>query len=396
MLLEQKHLALCLFTYNHFSLSLFPLFFCVNFIIIFMKYSISALLGLVISTGMTDAQTTDKNINALIDSIRTEYNIPAIAVAVIKPDTCYYGIDGTSQINGHDKVDLRSKFHLGSNSKAITSLIAFKMIENGQISLDTTIGEMFPELKGEIRKDYEQVSLGNLLSHNGGIQPYTSGTEYVKIPPLEGTISEKRYGFTRFVLNEKPVKKGTYSNAGYIIAALMLEKASGKTYENLVQKTMQDLHLGYFIGFPNHEDPRYPWGHWMENGKLTPLAPDHFYKLNDYAASAGDISMNVVDYAHFIQLHLKGLLGDNNYLTSTDYQSLHFALDNYSYGWGNTTLPDGSRVSYHDGSAGTYYCHTIIIPSKKIAIIVMLNSAEDNQVDGIYALRKILSKRYSD
>jgi len=352
------------------------------------------LLTLIISSFCfhVKAQQTNNEINHIIDSVRIKHGIPAMVVAVIKTDTCYYGIGGISKLNGTDTLTLKSKFHLGSNTKAITSFIAMKMIENHQIKLETKLVELIPELSN-INNVYKNTTLGDLLSHNAKIQPYTGGVEYEKLPEIKGTISEKRMQFSEFVLNEQEVEKGTYSNAGYTIAALMLEKALNKSFEELVKKTMNDLELKYFIGFPNKEDIKNPWGHWKENNKLVPLSPGHSYKLQDYIISAGDISMNIVDYSKFIQLNLQGLLSEDNFLKSDNYKMLHFGLNGYSYGWGNTEI-DTNKISYHDGSAGTYYCHTIIIPYKKIAIVVMANSAEDKQVAGMYKLRELMIGKY--
>ena len=105
--------------------------------------------------------------------------------------------------------------------------------------------------------------------------------------------------------------------------------------------------------------------------------------------AAGDMAMSIVDYSKFIQLHLRGLKGENNYLTSQDYQKLHFHLEDYSYGWGNQ-VTNKSKISFHDGSAGTYYCHTILMPTKDLAVIIMTNSALSNQVKGIYELRELI------
>src|SRR5690606_32853146 len=133
--------------------------------------------------------------------------------------------------------------------------------------------------------------------------------------------------------------------------------------------TMDSLFLNYYIGFPNKENVDNPWGHWKENwvesNSLIEMDISNPYKLIDYMLPAGDLSMNIIDYSEFIQLNLKGLLGESNYLNANDFYKLHFEKEKYSYGWGNF-FEDGNKVSSHDGSAGTYYCHTYINPSLKI------------------------------
>jgi len=333
--------------------------------------------------------TPSETLDTLTAKIQAEYKIPAIAVSVIKSDTRYYGIQGTTKINGDNDVTLENKFHLGSNSKAITSFIAMKMASEGKIRFDTQFIELFPELKDSINLEYDSITLGDLLSHQAKVQPYTSGIDFIKLPKFSGEVSDKRRAFTRFVLNEKSVKKGTYSNAGYVIASLMLEKASSLTFEELVKKYLSELDLECYFGFPNKENQTNPWGHWMESGMLIPLGAEHFYKLEDYMLAAGDIAMNLVDYSRFIQIHLQGLQGKSDYLTKEAFETLHFKYKGLAYGWGN----NGAKTditSFHDGSAGTYYCHAMLFPHKDLAVIVLTNSAAPEHVKGIYKLRKLI------
>lgn len=348
-------------------------------------------MGLYYSVALS--QQTHVGIDSLIKETLYKHQIPALVVGLVKPDTCLFGIGGVNKIGGKQKVTLEHKFHLGSNTKAITSFVAFQMIEKNQIALSDKFFDLFPEWRTFSNKAYLDITLQQLLSHQAGIQPYTNGTEYKKLPILKGSVSDKRTNFAKFVLQEKAVKKGTYSNAGYALAALMLGKKSGVPFEALLAKTFKQLSLEYFLGFPNKEQQSNPWGHWKEGKQLIALKPTHFYQLEDYMMSAGDVAMNIKDYATFIQLHLNGLIGKNNVLKSTSYKKMHFGIPNYSFGWGNMILKK-EQLSYHDGSAGTYYCHVIMFPDKQLAVIIMANTAQQAQVRAIYKLRKTILKKY--
>ena len=350
------------------------------------KISLSFVLFSLVSF-VSFSQKSNVYLDSLTESFRKEHKIPSLAVAYVTTDSIYYGISGTTKIDGTQKVNLKNKFHIGSNTKAITSFIAMKFIEEDKISLETKFFDLFKEMKSEKNTFYHEITLGDLLSHNAGIQSYTAGVEFKKLPDFKGTTSEKRKSFSEFVLNENSVPKGTYSNAGYVLASLMLEKIGGKSYEELLKKTFSDLNLDYFIGFPNKESIDNPWGHWIEFITNIPLAPDHFYKMEDFMVSAGDISMNIIDYSKFIQLHLKGLFGEDNYLKSENYKALHLGKPNMAYGWGNAKS-NSLTFSYHDGSAGTFYTHLLISHEMKTAVIVFANSADTETQKGIYKLRE--------
>ncbi len=356
-----------------------------------MKIQIKYTLLFFIFTINSYSQKTNKTLDSLAKITIEKYNIPSLAVSYIKKDTCFYGVKGNININSKIKTTLKDKYHLGSNTKAITSFIAFKLIENNKISLETKFIDLFPNLKKKVKRKYRKITLSDLLSHNAKIQPYTSGVEYEKIKNLTGDVSKKRLSFVKQILNQKSVKKGTYSNAGYVIVALMLEKCSNQTFEKLLSKYLTEMDINYTIGFPNKENIESTWGHWIENKKLISLPPTHFYKLNDYVLSAGDVSMNIIDYSKFVQSNLLGLLGYDNYLTSKSYEKIHYYKKPYSYGWANQINKNG-KLSFHDGTTGTYFCHAIISSTYEFAVVIFINSAEKYQIGGVMELRDKIFK----
>ena len=326
-------------------------------------------------------------LDSLINETISSTEIPSLVAAVITPNNCIYGIQGVTQKGGLENVSLSSKYHLGSNTKAFTAFLALKLVENKTISLNTTIIEVFPEFKGEINEVYSQKTLEDLLSHHAGIQAYTSGLAYFKFDEKKYDEDLHRYEFAKFVLNEKEVELGSYSNAGYAIAALMLEKVTGKKYEELLHVFMEENKLEYCIGFPNKQDIKNPWGHWRMGNPLTALGPDHEYRLKDFMAPAGDISMDILNYSKFVQLNLNGLLGIDQCISSELITYAHFGISGYSLGWGNNIGAE-SKTSYHDGSTGTFYCHSIILPDEQKSVVIMINSAEANNIKAIYKLRE--------
>ena len=335
-----------------------------------------------------NAQNSSTAINALIETNITKYSIPSMVIAVVKPDTCYYGKGGVLRINSDEKVNLKSKYHLGSDSKAITSFVAMTLIEDSLLNLKTKLLDLIPELAKNARVEYKYICLADLLSHTAQIQHYTTDEEFEKLPELKGSTSEQRMQFTSFVLTEPPVGKLEYSNAGYVIATLMLERASGKSFEELLKKTLNELNLDYFIGFPDKQNHLYPSGHWVEDSILITLPTTHPYKLMPIMVAAGDIAMDIVDYSKFIQLHLNGANGNCKYLTCKGYNDLLEYKKPYALGWANGMDDNGLKYYGHNGSAGTYYCHNFIFPSNEVAIIIMTNSAEDEHKKGINEIRE--------
>ncbi|WJK00008.1 serine hydrolase domain-containing protein [Elizabethkingia anophelis] len=300
------------------------------------------------------------------------HHIPEMAYAVITPDKILVqkiiGHHRIEQINEKPNANISDFFHLGSNTKAITGFIAGYLTEQNKIKWDTKFFDLFPEFKDKSNPKYLNITLSQILEHKAGIQPFTSGAEYQKLPVFKGNRSEKRQAFAQYVLTLPPVendKPYNYSNAGYSVAAFMLEKVSGKTWEQLVQDVLKDkLKLQYTLGWPNRTDINQPWGHW-EDPKLVSVAPETKYDLS-MAEPGGDISMNIINYSKFIQLNLQGLTGKDNFLKAKTYQYLFNSSDNYSIGWGNVTI-NNIKGNEHQGTDGTFS------PKSRIRNIKVLN-----------------------
>jgi len=338
-----------------------------------------------------------------LDSVRVKYQLPALLAAVIEPTQIRYVYAGVKRSDQPESVSLADYFHLGSDTKGITSLLAGKLVEQGQLHWNSKLLDVVPALRGNILPGYADVTLDQLLSHRAGIQPYTAGSEYQNLPVFTGTISDMRLQFAKVILRQQPVtldssRTYAYSNAGYVLAALMLERASHCSWEELVTDTFAELKLRYLLGFPSRTDARQPWGHWQQlptDSVVTPLGPTHAYRLRDYMAPAGDVAMPLPDFARLIQLHLRGLLGEGNYLLPSTYQIIHFGKPEYAYGWGVTKLgTTGAPVSFHDGTAGTFFCHAIMFPSQKVAFVVLTNQGGVAAEKACNDLRRRLKKLY--
>jgi len=336
------------------------------------------------------------------DSILLADNIPAIDYAVFKSDTVFeMDAVGLNRIDRKERVNLNSRFHLGSNSKAITAFIAAKLVEEGKLKWETLFFELYPELATGADTSYLKITLADLLSHRARIKPFTAGEEFLELK-LTGDQEAQKMQFAKFLLHHEPQKfkkdeAYIYSNAGYALAAMMLERATGKSYKNLVNEIMNEqLKLNVQFGWPNIPDATQPSGHigksWGQEA-MKPLTDSTDYKLNTLIIPAGDLNMTLPDYTKFIQLILKGIKGENNFLRSETYEHLLFGLPEYAFGWGNG-LKEKKYFASHDGSAGTFYCHTLILKKSDLAIIVVSNSAEENTVKGIYALRNLILKKY--
>jgi CubicO group peptidase (beta-lactamase class C family) len=197
-----------------------------------------------------------------------------------------------------------------------------------------------------------------------------------------------------------------YSNAGYAVAAAMVERLLDTPWEQLMTSLVfQPFGLeSARFGWPATADsPHQPWGHLGAPPGLRPHVPGTFWNfdITTYLASAGDISCNVSDLAKYAAAHLRGLRGADGVLTSTSIRRLHTPPEidaegnGYASGWAIARTEDGRPEHWHSGSGGSFFAVVSIYPEDDLVIALRqgqprpvlpgLHGQDRGQVEGLAA-----------
>lgn len=129
-----------------------------------------------------------------------------------------------------------TKFRLGSITKQFTSVLILQLVEQGKIKLDGKLTEYLPDY----RKDTgDKVTVHQLLNHTSGIPSYTGQ------PGFFENVSRNPFTVSDFVkkhcsgdLEFEPGTKYSYNNSGYFLLGAIVEKVSGKTYEQMLNENI--------------------------------------------------------------------------------------------------------------------------------------------------------------
>jgi CubicO group peptidase (beta-lactamase class C family) len=334
-------------------------------------------------------------VSQMLEIIREKHDLPALAAAVVVDGKIVVtSAVGFRKNGGPEKVTVDDKFHLGSVTKSMTATVAAMLVEQGKISWTTTIGEAFPELKSEIHPDYLGVTLEQLLSHRGGAPGDAPGDLWRQAWAAKGTAAEQRLAFIKGILARQPeAKPGTkhiYSNQGYTIAGVMLEKATGKTWEDLLRSMLFEP-LGMTtagFGAPASVDKvDQPWGHTKKMFSGSEPVPPGPGADNPLAISpAGAVHCSMGDLAKYAAFHMAGERGESELLTAESFKKLHTAVaDNHDYalGWKVLKRPwANGRALMHNGSNTMFYVVVWMAPEKNCAVIVASNIGVDEAFQG--------------
>ncbi len=331
--------------------------------------------------------TSDQQLlNTVLQEETAQWGSPALAGAIIHAKSITTAVTGVRRSGTATPVALDDRFHLASLTKAITSAAIARLVEKRQLSWSSTPGEVFPELASSFDPQLRNVTLAQLLSHHAGLAAYTSQAEYATLPPFVGTASEQRMQFALYLLRRPPAGPAggfIYSNADYTIAAEMAERASGKTWEELVESNvLGPLGIQEHLGWPATNNlTGEPWGHWDTGLGVLPADP-YSYQFPVVTQPAGDLNMSIGDFAKWVQANLRGLQGrDTPILRASTIKYLHTAQPGdvdqyygpYGLGWQIYTY-NGTLTSSHDGTSGTFMAIVAVQPSRDLAVVVFSNA----------------------
>ena len=334
------------------------------------------------------SQRTQEHLELTLRRAIERHGFPAAAAALITDSNIQVAAWGKRRVDRADRVTIHDAFGLGSNTKAFTATMLGALVERGLLRWDTTLSEAFPELAMDAR--YESVTLRQLLTHRGGVPPWTSPEAFRR-----ATAFDTRLAFATAVLSEAPINTpGTetrYSNAGFSIAALMGERAAKKTWQQLITENVCDpLRIACTFGPPASVNPDQPWGHSRESGQLLPVDPT--VPPVSAMQGAGGLSLSIADYAKFLQMHLRGLRGvDGPILRASTIRELHTPAGRYGMGWGIQEYA-GAMSSVHAGGNGQFYALVAVQPGENCAVAFLTNDGGDDveeQASGV--LKTLLS-----
>lgn len=159
---------------------------------LFVLAALSA--GMLLSSCCTESER--ESLDKLVEPYLSDYSLPSIAVAVVKEGRVLaVGAVGKRRMDGDIQVTLNDRFHIGSDTKAMTALLAAIFIEEGKLKWDSTVAQVFPELEEKMDSGLKKVKLEQLLSHTSGLP--NDNEEFVELLQksyvLDGNLDEARY-----------------------------------------------------------------------------------------------------------------------------------------------------------------------------------------------------------
>lgn len=327
--------------------------------------------------------------------IVAKFDVPGMGVVVVRGDRVVAaGAAGVRRRGDEAAITIEDKFHLGSDTKAMTATLCAMLVEQGVLTWDTTVGQVFADDVPEMDPAWNKVTLRDLLVNRGGAPGDVHPVLWALLRTRSMSPIEARKMLLKGILKQPPAagpgEKFIYSNAGFAIAGHMAEQAAGKPWEQLMtQRIFKPLGMDSAgFGAPGtpgmsgdvaHLDQ--PRGHTAGG---QPVEPGPKADNPTAIAPAGRVHCTLGDWAKFVAWHLRGERAEapGKLLTAESFKALHEPVGDYAMGWIVTRRPwagPGGRTLTHSGSNTVWFSVVWMAPDKGegFAVLVGCNQGGD-------------------
>ena len=338
--------------------------------------SVTALVLLATSVTTAAAQSDRAALVTRLDSLAgsgvLENRTVGIAAAVVRGnDTLLLKGYGKADVEWNVPMSTDAMFEIGSITKQFTAVALLQLRDAGKLNLDDDVTKWLPDFDTRGNK----VTLRRLLDHTSGIKGITEMPEFGNLvgngrfPRDSAYALIKRYPF-EFKTGEAQI----YNNSAFWLLGLVVEKASGMTYEDYVEKKLFEP-LGmkrsmYCNSAENVE--RRAHGYAVQNGVIR-RAPTN---VHTWPFSAGSLCSTAGDMVTWVKaLHGGKVLSPKSYAEMVAPSKLNDGTP-LRYGMGIGVGKDTRGLNFigHGGAIGGFVSEATWYPDAQAAIVVLMNS----------------------
>jgi CubicO group peptidase (beta-lactamase class C family) len=217
-----------------------------------------------------DSAESKKIDNIFVAAGLTAGNIPGAAVLVANNGGIRFQRGyGFPDLRAQRKIDARTNFRLASCSKQFTAMAIMLLVRDGTLHYADRLTDIFPEFPEYGRA----ITIRNLLNHTSGLQDYEDlmPTPDPALPIEQIQIQDagvfdllRRQASTKF----NPGSNWAYSNSGYVLLGLIVQKVSGKTFSDFVHdRIFRPLNMSNTVAYVRGKNdvPNRAFGHSLDS-----------------------------------------------------------------------------------------------------------------------------------
>lgn len=283
----------------------------------------------------------NENVQKVLDRTVAEGGVPGIVAEVKHGDRTWFGTAGVADVETGAPRQPGEYFHAGSSGKTFTAATMLAMEADGLLSLDDTVHAHLPGVMDANGYDGDKITIRHLLSNTAGLFPTGLAPEVSYRYATRSGFDAHRFDtfsteeLLRVAVSQPPVgapgEQFMYANGGFYIAGAIIEKVSGHSYaEEVDRRVVQPLGLTHTwvrpatdTGYPEPHPRSYSqqflkdgadpaaitpenWQSMLEEPGLPPLDVTELNSSLGYAA--GNVVSTTTDMIRFLNAMITGSL----------------------------------------------------------------------------------------
>lgn len=307
--------------------------------------------------------------DSLVYSYLAESHAASASFAVIRGnDTLAFGAHGLANMDAWRAPTATTIYEIGSLTKQFTSAAIMKLVDQGRIKLDDDLSQYVPQFPLHGKK----ISIRQLLTHTSGIHNYTSSPAWSKTWNDELSPDAVVAFVAADSLDFAPGTAYRYSNTGYVLLGMVVEKAAGQSYAKYLDaQFFKPLGLRQTSYCPSKtSDPTFALGYSKSpNGTVRA----QFMHLS-HPFSAGAVCSTVGDFAKWQRaLDAGKVVSPASYALMSTADTLNSGRK-INYGFGLVPgLFNGHKTVSHTGGIPGFATAATYLPEDSLSIVVFTN-----------------------
>ncbi len=312
-------------------------------------------------------------LEAIVDGAMAEFGIPGVIVGVWVPGRgSWVEARGTADISTGREIQPADRFRIGGVTMAFTATVALQLVDEGRLKLDDPLAVYFPGVA-----PVAEITVRQLLDHTSGLFDYSEDEGFRQIEQLEPYRKwspEELVGIAFTHAPYSPPGQAFHlSNTDYVILGLLVEKATGSTLVEEIDRRVTGRMGLINTYFPRNSSLPGQYSHGYIEGAQGPVDYTNAFDPS-WAWAAGAMTSNLDDLKAFARA-----LGEGE-LVSRSMQRERLKTvpaqaggDAFSYGLG---LVSRDGFLGHDGVYPGYSCAAYYHPADEATIVVFANLSE--------------------
>ncbi len=368
-----------------------------------MKNKLVLILGIMLSTISVFSQNDSRiqQLDSIFNKALTDWNVPGMGIAIVTGNEIIlskgYGI---KDVNGKEPVDANTLFAVASNTKSFTASAIGILVDQGKLKWDDKVIDHLPWFRLYDPYVTENMTIRDLLSHRSGLATFSGdlvwhGTNY----SAEEVVKRARY--------LKPVygfrTTFGYSNIMYLTAGLIIEKVSGKKWDDFIKENfLSPLGMSSTLTSITQFKPstNLSMPHAAEQDKSVRID----YLNWDNIAPAGALISSANDMSKWIQLQLNaGKVNEKQIISEKSLNEMWYPqimnpvskfskelwpqthFKGYGMGW---SVMDyyGKKVMSHSGGYDGVISYTAFVPEANLGFVILTNKLSSLYLPMIYTI----------